>query len=292
MASVTYRASGFWSDRMTYFGDTEQGMDDVEASLDIDVSFACPLKDINTPELVHQPSTNFSCHNNIWSSLSRQIMAYGVLPVSRILTVKIRYGYRHRSLATSTLTPAISPASSARLTPVSSLRPLPNTQISSASATEQNYDVLSTAAAILFLTHFRRLGQYSCQLTCPTNSAPSISMAKLMLSGLANSAQTAVSGSKTSSIAADITHPSSKPLSPKPGTPAPVFPGCKEAYIDFEKHVLYLWYTIAFSLVPLQLVIMLAGLLCSNHVTHRFGKGTLPWQVRFPGDEVAFTERI
>ncbi|KAG2337851.1 hypothetical protein BDR05DRAFT_952362 [Suillus weaverae] len=42
-------------------------------------------------------------------------------------------------------------------------------------------------------------------------------------------------------------------------------PGCKEAYIDFEKHILYLWYTIAFSLVPLQLVIMLAGLLCSNH---------------------------
>lgn len=32
-----------------------------------------------------------------------------------------------RSLATSTLAPAISPASSARLTPVSSLRPLPNT---------------------------------------------------------------------------------------------------------------------------------------------------------------------
>jgi hypothetical protein len=39
---------------------------------------------------------------------------------------------------------------------------------------------------------------------------------------------------------------------------------------------LYLWYTIAFSLVPLQLVIMLAGLLCSNHVTYRFGKGMMP----------------
>ncbi|KAG1772833.1 hypothetical protein EV702DRAFT_1270544 [Suillus placidus] len=58
-----------------------------------------------------------------------------------------------------------------------------------------------------------------------------------------------------------------RPLSP---------PGCKEAYINFEKRVLYFWYTIAFSLVPLQLVIMLAGLLCSNHVTYRFGKGTLP----------------
>jgi hypothetical protein len=55
-----------------------------------------------------------------------------------------------------------------------------------------------------------------------------------------------------------------------------VLPGCKEAYINFEKRVLYLWYTIAFSLVPLQLVIMLAGLLCSNHVTYRFGKGMMP----------------
>ncbi|KIK36507.1 hypothetical protein CY34DRAFT_57994, partial [Suillus luteus UH-Slu-Lm8-n1] len=36
-----------------------------------------------------------------------------------------------------------------------------------------------------------------------------------------------------------------------------VLPGCKEAYINFEKHVLYLWYTIAFFLIPLQLVIML-----------------------------------
>ncbi|KAG1805585.1 uncharacterized protein BJ212DRAFT_1283512 [Suillus subaureus] len=55
-----------------------------------------------------------------------------------------------------------------------------------------------------------------------------------------------------------------------------VLPGCKEAYINFEKRVLDIWYTIAFSLVPLQLVIMLAGLLCSNHVTYRFGKGMMP----------------
>lgn len=55
-----------------------------------------------------------------------------------------------------------------------------------------------------------------------------------------------------------------------------VLPGCKEAYVNFEKRVLEIWYTIAFSLVPLQLVIMLAGLLCSNHVTYRFGKGMMP----------------
>ncbi|OAX32223.1 hypothetical protein K503DRAFT_800900 [Rhizopogon vinicolor AM-OR11-026] len=55
-----------------------------------------------------------------------------------------------------------------------------------------------------------------------------------------------------------------------------VLPGCKDAYIRFEKNVLRLWYTIAFSLVPLQLAIMLVGLLCSNHVTYRFGKGMMP----------------
>jgi hypothetical protein len=55
-----------------------------------------------------------------------------------------------------------------------------------------------------------------------------------------------------------------------------VLPGCKDAYVNFEKRVLDIWYTIAFSLVPLQLVIMLTGLLCSNHVTYRFGKGMMP----------------
>ncbi|KAG1853103.1 hypothetical protein F4604DRAFT_1804165 [Suillus subluteus] len=45
---------------------------------------------------------------------------------------------------------------------------------------------------------------------------------------------------------------------------------------SFEKRILEIWYTIPFSLVPLQLVIMLAGLLCSNHVTYRFGKGMMP----------------
>ncbi|KAG1723017.1 major facilitator superfamily domain-containing protein [Suillus paluster] len=33
MASVTSRASGFWADRMTYFEDTEQGIDDVEIGM-------------------------------------------------------------------------------------------------------------------------------------------------------------------------------------------------------------------------------------------------------------------
>ncbi|KAH0825983.1 hypothetical protein J3R83DRAFT_7578 [Lanmaoa asiatica] len=55
-----------------------------------------------------------------------------------------------------------------------------------------------------------------------------------------------------------------------------VLPGCKAAYLGFEKRVLQLWYTIVFSLVPLQIGIMVAGLLCSNHITYRFGKGMMP----------------
>ncbi|KIM64175.1 hypothetical protein SCLCIDRAFT_23760 [Scleroderma citrinum Foug A] len=55
-----------------------------------------------------------------------------------------------------------------------------------------------------------------------------------------------------------------------------ILPGCKAAYLGFERHALKIWYTIVFSLVPLQLFIMITGLLCSNHVTYRFGKGMMP----------------
>jgi hypothetical protein len=55
-----------------------------------------------------------------------------------------------------------------------------------------------------------------------------------------------------------------------------ILPGCKFAYLTFEKTVLKTWYTIAFVLVPLHISVMIAGLLCSNHVTHRFGKGMMP----------------
>jgi hypothetical protein len=43
MASVTYRVSGLWADRMTYFEDTEQGMDDVEVDLDAEYDKRTPL---------------------------------------------------------------------------------------------------------------------------------------------------------------------------------------------------------------------------------------------------------
>ncbi|KAG2362213.1 MFS general substrate transporter [Suillus spraguei] len=43
MASVTYRASGFWADRMSYLEDTEQGTDDVEVDLDAECDKRTPL---------------------------------------------------------------------------------------------------------------------------------------------------------------------------------------------------------------------------------------------------------
>ncbi|KAF9225133.1 hypothetical protein BS17DRAFT_778196 [Gyrodon lividus] len=66
-----------------------------------------------------------------------------------------------------------------------------------------------------------------------------------------------------------------------------VLPGCKAAYLSFEKHVLEIWYTIAFSLVPLQIAIMVTGLLCSNHITYRFGKGMMPKAYRLSMNSMA-----
>ncbi|KAH7920273.1 hypothetical protein BV22DRAFT_814003 [Leucogyrophana mollusca] len=66
-----------------------------------------------------------------------------------------------------------------------------------------------------------------------------------------------------------------------------VLPGCKAAYWAFEKRVLERWYTISFSLVPLQLAIMVVALLCSNHVTYRFGKGMMPKAYRLSMNSMA-----
>ena len=55
-----------------------------------------------------------------------------------------------------------------------------------------------------------------------------------------------------------------------------VLPGCKLAYLTIERAVLKRWYTIAFLLVPVHIAVTVAGLLCSNHVTYRFGKGMMP----------------
>ncbi|KAF8632289.1 hypothetical protein AX17_004883 [Amanita inopinata Kibby_2008] len=66
-----------------------------------------------------------------------------------------------------------------------------------------------------------------------------------------------------------------------------VLPGCKKPYLDYERWVLQRWFTCAFLLVPAHIVVMVAGLLCSNHVTYRFGKGMMPKAYRLDMNAVA-----
>lgn len=63
--------------------------------------------------------------------------------------------------------------------------------------------------------------------------------------------------------------------------------GCKNRYLKLERKVLRTWYTVSFSLVPAHVLIILAALLCSNHVTYRFGKGLTPKRYRLDMDSMA-----
>lgn len=66
-----------------------------------------------------------------------------------------------------------------------------------------------------------------------------------------------------------------------------LLPGCKAPYVAFERMALERWYTVVFSLVPAQIAIMVVGLLCSNHVTYRFGKGMMPKAYRLNMNSMA-----
>lgn len=55
-----------------------------------------------------------------------------------------------------------------------------------------------------------------------------------------------------------------------------ILPGCKLKYIVFQRMALKRWYIISFGLVPVQIFIMTVGLLCSEHITYRWGKGMMP----------------
>ena len=50
--------------------------------------------------------------------------------------------------------------------------------------------------------------------------------------------------------------------------------------MHLERRVLEIWYTVAFCMVPSQILIIVASLLCSNHITYRFGKGLTPKRYR------------
>ncbi|KAJ7623347.1 hypothetical protein FB45DRAFT_752274 [Roridomyces roridus] len=66
-----------------------------------------------------------------------------------------------------------------------------------------------------------------------------------------------------------------------------VLPGCKADFLAFERRTLERWYTISFALVPVQIAIIVSGLLCSNHVTYRFGKGMMPKAYRLSKEAMA-----
>jgi hypothetical protein len=66
-----------------------------------------------------------------------------------------------------------------------------------------------------------------------------------------------------------------------------LLPGCKAEFMQFELMVLKRWFTVAFLIVPAQIVVILAGLLCSNHVTYRFGKGMMPKAYRLSMNSMA-----
>jgi hypothetical protein len=62
--------------------------------------------------------------------------------------------------------------------------------------------------------------------------------------------------------------------------PRSILPGCNSQYLKFERRAMKAWYIAAFSLVPPQIGLIVAALLCSNHVTYRLGKGIMPKQYR------------
>ncbi|KAG6864938.1 hypothetical protein C0991_006209 [Blastosporella zonata] len=66
-----------------------------------------------------------------------------------------------------------------------------------------------------------------------------------------------------------------------------VLPGCKEPYLTFERMVLTRWYIVAFAIVPVHIGVMVSALLCSNHVTYRFGKGMMPKAYRLSLNSMA-----
>ncbi|KAL0960604.1 hypothetical protein HGRIS_005636 [Hohenbuehelia grisea] len=63
-------------------------------------------------------------------------------------------------------------------------------------------------------------------------------------------------------------------------------PGCKGPLLRFEKANLDSLWAAAFSLVPIHVINIVVALLCTNHITHRFGKGITPKQYRLTEKDV------
>ncbi|CAK5283378.1 unnamed protein product [Mycena citricolor] len=65
-----------------------------------------------------------------------------------------------------------------------------------------------------------------------------------------------------------------------------VLPGCRSTYFRFEHKVLRWWYVSIFSLFGYNVIAIVSALLCSNHVTYRFGKGMTPKAYRLDAGAV------
>ncbi|KAI8583668.1 hypothetical protein K450DRAFT_222220 [Umbelopsis ramanniana AG] len=58
--------------------------------------------------------------------------------------------------------------------------------------------------------------------------------------------------------------------------PKSLLPGCEYKLHQFESSFLKTTYIVAFSFVPVQLIVMIFAILCSNHVTLQFGRRARP----------------
>ncbi|KAJ7712146.1 hypothetical protein B0H16DRAFT_1900255 [Mycena metata] len=66
-----------------------------------------------------------------------------------------------------------------------------------------------------------------------------------------------------------------------------ILPGCNQQFLEFQEKASTRWYIVSFGLVPVHIATMVAGLLCSNHVTYRFGKGMMPKACRLSREAMA-----
>ncbi|KAI8981975.1 Tetraspanin family-domain-containing protein [Mycotypha africana] len=58
--------------------------------------------------------------------------------------------------------------------------------------------------------------------------------------------------------------------------PRTLLPGCRYKYQQLTKEMLTWTYIVAFSMVPVHVLVMISALLCSNHINRTFGKGLPP----------------
>ncbi|CEP11838.1 hypothetical protein [Parasitella parasitica] len=58
--------------------------------------------------------------------------------------------------------------------------------------------------------------------------------------------------------------------------PRTLYPGCKYKYQNLTIEALRITWTVAFSMIPIHILVLFSALLCSNHVNEKFGKGLPP----------------